>query len=385
MWLRMWLRKFRLILEQSLDRAPLNRGSYYALLPSFAWLLSGFYGLGVWFHQWLYQIGALKAYRPALPVICVGNITTGGSGKTPVTIALATYFLEKGQRVAVLSKGYRAKKTAQGHRADSPDYGDEPFLIQQRLPAVTVLVGSSRKQNLEKLTREGNTDVVIIDDGFQHHAVKAAVNLVLVDRHQGLGNGKLLPSGPLRDFPERLNQAHAVWLTGMQPLSGAAVLETPAITTLRHDYPELNHRLDSVSICTEGWISLEKWPSASSKENILPSEAFSGKSVALFTTFARPERMKTWLLQSGVDVQEHRLLPDHEPVSCDDTQWLKTMIQQEFPVLVSEKDAVKLLFLREDSALAGIIPMIWVLKIQAVLPIAALERCLSGSVCEVSA
>ena len=380
----MWLRKFRLILEQSLDmaldRAPLNRGASYALLSSLAWLFSGFYGLGVWFHQWLYQVGLLRAYRPALPVICVGNITTGGAGKTPVTIALAAYFLERGQSVAVLSKGYRARKTVQGQRADSPDYGDEPFLIQQRLPAATVLVGSSRKKNLETLTREGNTDVVIIDDGFQHHAVKAAVNLVLVDRSQGLGNGKLLPSGPLRDFPERLNQAHAVWLTGMDP-----VHETVATASLRHDYPELTPRLDSVSICAEGWISLEKWPATSSTGDILSNEAFIGKTVALFTTFARPGRMKTWLLQSGVDVQEHRQLPDHEPISKDDTQWLKVMIQQGFPVLVSEKDAVKLLFMREDSALAEMTPMIWVLRIQAVLPLSSLERCLSGSVCEVTA
>ena len=167
----------------------------YWLLP-----LSWLYGLVVSIRNLMFDVGMLKSKTFPLPVICVGNITVGGTGKTPHTEYLIRLLSEKHQ-VAVLSRGY--KRQSEGYVLATPttsmtDIGDEPYQMKHKFPQIHMAVDKDRCHGIEELMKkevQPSTDVVILDDAYQHRYVKAGLNILLMDYHRLIYLDKLLPAG----------------------------------------------------------------------------------------------------------------------------------------------------------------------------------------------
>src|SRR5690606_1852116 len=178
--------------------------------------------------EWLYrQVAQRKrqrflrqrspSYRPPVPLIAVGNITVGGTGKTPMTLWLIEHCRAQGLRVGVISRGYGAQPPALPWRvrADQPatEAGDEPLLIVKR-SGVPLMIDPDRSRAAQALLAEEPLDLLLSDDGLQHYRLARDLELVLIDHARGLGNGRCLPAGPLREPVERLHSVDAVLRNG---------------------------------------------------------------------------------------------------------------------------------------------------------------------------
>jgi len=159
------------------------------------------------------------SYSVAIPTICVGNLTTGGTGKTPMVAYLARYFQEQGLRVAVLSRGYGRKnrKTQKFITSDSElnglnpgEIGDEALMLRRQLNNITLVLDVDRVRGAETICRKNLADIIILDDGFQHRRLRRDFNIVMIDSQQMFGNCSLLPAGPLREPLSGLRRADAV-------------------------------------------------------------------------------------------------------------------------------------------------------------------------------
>lgn len=183
------------------------------LLP-FSWI----YGLVVWLRNQLFDIGVLKSRAYDIPIISVGNITVGGSGKTP-HVEYLVRLLKKHAKVAVLSRGYKRKSKGfvlADDSSDATDIGDEPYQMKRKFPDIYVAVDKNRRNGIEKLTDNSianNTDVIILDDAFQHRYVKPGINILLVDYHRLIIYDKLLPAGRLRESKDGKVRADIVIVT----------------------------------------------------------------------------------------------------------------------------------------------------------------------------
>lgn len=176
-----------------------------ALLP-----LSMLYGIGVGIRNFLFNIRILKSEEFSIPVICVGNITVGGTGKTPHTELLLSE-LQSDFRVACLSRGYKRKTSGfvlANEKSTARDIGDEPMQIKRKFPNVIVAVDEKRARGIHKLlTLPQRPEVIILDDAFQHRYVKAGKNIVLIDYNRPVFKDCLLPMGRLRETPDALKRA----------------------------------------------------------------------------------------------------------------------------------------------------------------------------------
>lgn len=185
--------------EETTSRELRKPKIYSALLP-----LSLLYGLGVSCRNWLFDCGLLKSKEFSLPVICVGNISVGGTGKTPHTEYLVE-LLKNSYRVAVLSRGYKRKSKgfvrAEKGKTTIADIGDEPFQMWSKYPEVTVAVDANRCEGIARLTEEVKppVEVVVLDDAFQHRYIKPDINIVLINYYRPIFLDKLLPAGRLRE------------------------------------------------------------------------------------------------------------------------------------------------------------------------------------------
>ena len=184
------------------------------------WLtpLSWFYGLGVGFRNFLFDVGVLKSHSYDVPVISVGNITVGGTGKTPHVEYLVKLFQGKAH-TAVLSRGYKRKSHGFVLATnDTPmrEIGDEPYQMKQKFPEIEVAVDKKRTHGITKLTgsdMKKEVDVILLDDAFQHRYVKPGINILLVDYHRLVIYDKLLPAGRLREPMKGKDRADIVIVT----------------------------------------------------------------------------------------------------------------------------------------------------------------------------
>ena len=301
-------------------------------------LSSVLYDFGVRLRLRAYKCGLFK--RESLPgfVVSIGNITAGGTGKTPAVVMLAQWARDEGCRVAVLSRGYGGKyrtevlEVSDGNRvkASAREAGDEPYLLATRLSGIPVVV--SKKRFLAGLfaRKRFGCDFFILDDGFQHLELNRDLDLALIDATNPFGNGHLLPRGPLREPVEQLARANACIVTRYR----AQGLRENVLDFLGGNFP-------SIPIFCADHLP-EKVIFPHSKEVHGP-EFLKGRRVLGFAGIAEPERFKHTLMRLGADVVHFRGFRDHYPFKRDDIQALIQMKEKQGAeyVISTEKDWVR--------------------------------------------
>jgi len=254
----------------------------------------------------LYASGVLRAARADAPVISVGNLAVGGAGKTPVAMAVASRLMARGRRVAVLARGYGARRTdprvvSDGVRVllSADEGGDEAVLVARRLPGVAVLCGP-RRAELARLARGAlGADVLLLDDGFQHRALARDLDLVVLDAANPFGNGHLLPRGPNREPRHALRRAGLVWLTRVEGAASGALeaLRELAREATGHAPVESRHApVDLLDGRLEASFGLT---------------ALRGRRVRLLSAIARPGAFRRTVEALGAEVSGERRFPDH--------------------------------------------------------------------------
>ncbi len=292
----------------------------YLLLPLslIFWIVSSL-------RRWCYRAGICKVWRCAVPVVVVGNITVGGTGKTPLVIWLVEYLTELGWKPGVVARGYggRAERSPQRVTADSEPgrVGDEPVSIVQRTHC-PVYVAPDRPAAVRALLRDTDCDIVVSDDGLQHYALDRDIEIAVIDGRRRFGNGLLLPAGPLRESRRRLR--------------------TVDLTIVNGEARE--HELH-MSIGRPGLRPLLPGRASSAITGL------AGQPVHAVAGIGDPRRFFDLLRSYNLRVIEHAF-PDHHALRPDDI-----VFADRFPVLMTEKDAVKC------ARFAG--PEHWVVQVSA--------------------
>lgn len=274
----------------------------------------------------LYRRGLLPSHDFPVPVVSVGNLAVGGTGKTPTVDWIARYCQEQGRRVAVVSRGYGGRGAgAVGVVSDgrqlllSPEVaGDEPVLLARRNPRLIVVVAPRRAHGVRTAIDEFGADLIILDDGFQHLAVRRDLDIVLLDAKHPLGNGRVLPAGLLREFPEALARGDLFILTRADAESSAPDLPGPLLTS--------RHRLADRATTLDG--------------RSLPLDALRGKRLVAFAGIADPEAFFSDLRSKGLTLSETLAFSDHVTYNRAEMARIKAAAGE--VLLTTEKDAVKL-------------------------------------------
>lgn len=287
---------------------------YLFLLP-----LSGLFALVSAARRKLYQVGILRTCKVPVPVVVVGNITVGGTGKTPVTAWLVGVLKDKGMKPAIISRGYGGKvahKVLHVTAASDPGVaGDEPVLLARRT-GCPVFVNANRVASALEAASQG-ADVIVSDDGLQHYRLRRDAEIAVVDGSRGLGNGYLLPAGPLRESERRLQSVDRVMVQRAVGDAGT-----------RYGNRILDTRMSRFSLAGETLHKIGDQTTAELK-------TFDGQRVHAVAGIANPERFFSQLERHGLDVIRHPL-PDHARISDDDVSF-----DDDNAVIVTEKDAVK--------------------------------------------
>ncbi len=278
------------------------RGAW--LLLPLSWMFATVAGL----RRWCYRKGVFRSTALDRPVVVVGNITAGGTGKTPVILWLAKRLREAGLRPGILSRGYGGRRGAEPLRvtvdADPAEVGDEPLMMARR-DVAPVVVCQDRAAGARALAALG-VDVILSDDGLQHYRLHRDVEIAVVDGRRRLGNCRLLPAGPLREPESRLASVDFVVCNGGQPRPGEIGMELVG---------DMARRL------ADGQAA--------------QVHDFRGRRCHAFAAIGNPQRFFDQLRDAGLDVIAHPL-PDHAWVDLEHYD-----IGDDVPVLMTEKDAVK--------------------------------------------
>lgn len=280
----------------------------------------------------LYASGIRRADSLPRPVVSIGNLAVGGSGKTPHILFLAKWFAHRGMRIAVLSRGYGRRTRGvvwasgrDGTPATPETVGDEPALLAASLPGTAVIVGESRYEAGLECLRVRDVDLFLLDDGFQHLPLRREVDLLLVDAEEGLGNGRTLPFGPLREPPDHAKYADALVLTRcvdrdrMQRVLRA--LPFPA------GRPVAASRMVPASLVERD-----------GREIPLPEP---GEEVAAFAGLARNRQFLEALTAAGFQVRSFLGFRDHHWYTPGDLDRIRGEAKG-LPVVTTEKDMIRL-------------------------------------------
>lgn len=312
------------------DRTKSGITPLRAVLGLFSLLYRG----GVAARNRLYDLGLLRQMKLPCPVISVGNLTVGGTGKTPTVILLANLLREKGRRPAVLSRGY-------GGRASRPvsivsdnnhilmewvEAGDEPVLIARAIPGIPVLTGAKRHLTGRAAIEQFNTDVLILDDAFQHRQLFRDLDIVLVNAALPFGNGQLLPGGPLREPKASLRRAHLLIRTGAE---GDPVEPLEEATSGMPFFRGIHRPLGII----EGRTG-----------RLLPAASLQKEKVCAFAGIGRPEIFRRSLMALGAEVVSFRTFPDHRPYKHLDLDALRRLAVETGAerIITTEKDGIRL-------------------------------------------
>lgn len=275
------------------------------------WPLGRLFEAAVRLRRALYRAGVKQAVATGVPVVVIGNITVGGTGKTPCVVWLARELTQLGFKVGIVSRGYGGRADAWPQRvgpdSDPALCGDEPVLLARRT-ACAVAAGPDRVAAVRMLIRDAGVDVVLSDDGLQHYRLARAVEIAVIDGERGVGNGLCLPAGPLREPVSRLDEVDAIVVNGGR---------WPDRRALRAD------------LVATGAYELAD----GGRREML--DAFRGADVHAVAGIGHPQRFFDLLAARGLHVRASPLV-DHASIRADQLTFGDSL-----PVMVTEKDAVK--------------------------------------------
>jgi tetraacyldisaccharide 4'-kinase len=280
--------------------------SWYAKRPwLWLWPFAGVYGGIVGLRRGAYRRGWRASVHPGVPVLVVGNITVGGSGKTPLTLELAARLAGRGRRVGIVARGYGGRSAhyplAVTAATPAATAGDEPVLLARR-GAAAVAVDPNRARATCWLVEHRGVDFVIADDGLQHYPLARDAEIAVMDARRGPGNGYLLPAGPLRE-----------------PVSRLAAVDLILVLGPDRDF----------------WLTPGALRRLDGQNNSRMLGAFTGATVHAVAGIGDPARFFAMLRGFAIDIIEHAM-PDHHAYTAADLDF-----GDDYPVLMTEKDAVK--------------------------------------------
>ncbi len=328
-----------------------RRGAVARAIQCILWALSQLYHAGVWTRFRLYDMGVFRRHSLGCLTISVGNITVGGTGKTPVVEMLARALSEKGRKVAILSRGYKSRSSQADEymeamdgysprvvsdggnvRLDPTQAGDEPYLLARNLRDVgtVVLVDKNRvKAGRYAISRMG-VDTVILDDGFQYLALLRKPDCVCIDCTNPFGTGHLLPRGILREPLSRLARADCFFLTKTGGVELAAMKGKLRRINPKADIIETVHQ----PLYFEEVISGRREP----------PEFARGKDVHVLSAIARPESFETAIEKLGARIRRNIRFLDHHRFSADEMRRILAEASADgvHCVFTTQKDAVRL-------------------------------------------
>ena len=318
-------------------------------------ILDAWYGKAAWLKlltplAYIYrQMGRLRKrwheqrarWQPPVPVIVVGNIAVGGTGKSPLVIALAQHLLAAGHRPGIVSRGYGGRSRHHPLEvtpgSDVQETGDEPLMIYRRTD-VPVVIDPDRVAAAKHLLSRHDCDVVLSDDGLQHYALSRDIEIAVVDGALGLGNGKCLPAGPLREPPSRLDSVDLVVVNG-----------TAKLPVKYRTRPSINMQMKAVRL-----INLET-------DEVRSPESLVGENLHAVAGISNPERFFATLTDLGCMIVPHQFPDHHDYIATDVT------FNDHWPVVMTEKDAVKI----GNLLLPG--GYFWYLEVDACLDLSAFD------------
>ena len=291
------------------------------------------------FRNLLFDLRILKVHKLSCPVISVGNLAVGGTGKTPMVIWLARFLLEEGWRVGVVSRGYKGEKTekvlvvSDGRNilAGSDISGDEPQLLARRLPGIPVLCSTKRALAAEAAVEQFRCEVVILDDGFQHRFVARNLDIVMFDSRYPFGDGSLFPRGILREQTTALTRAQVLVLSRFDGSEQA-----------EQSHKNLVGQWPDKTVVTAAHRATHLFKATTQKE--LPLSSVENKRLAAFAGIGRPDDFFRTVRGLGADLVHTTALPDHHPLTIELLASLVEEASDQKPELwlTTEKDWVRL-------------------------------------------
>lgn len=304
------------------------------------------YEFGVRLRIRFYERGVLKSHRLETPVISVGNLTVGGTGKTPCTAALAQMLRDAGLDVAILSRGYKRASAGRVEvsnireiLAEPEEAGDEPYLLARACPGVRVIADRDRYAAGRWIEQRARPSVFLLDDGFQHLRLRRNIDLLLIDGRDDLSKAEMVPFGRLREPLTGLRRASAVIVTRSDPSMDRTHLEKTIRRYAKSGIPIYysDSRISSLFDLKAG--------------SRLSSDAMAGKRIAAFAGVARPERFFDDLEGLNVEIALRRVFNDHHRYTSEELLEIAgaARLAGAEAMITTEKDAAN--FPRETVAL----------------------------------
>jgi tetraacyldisaccharide 4'-kinase len=286
-------------------------------------LLTPFYGLAIWNRNTAFNLGLRAIHSAEIPVVSLGNLTTGGTGKTPLAAFVARWFRQHHVRVAFLSRGYRAL---------AGEVNDEALVLDQLCPDVPHLQNPDRVESARIAHEELESQLVILDDGFQYRRLARDLDIALIDVLNPFGFGHLLPRGLLREPLSSLRRADLIVLTRVDQCSAEALREIRAQVA----------RIGRQSACVE--IAFRPQRLINAHGQTADWADFREQPVAAFCGIGNPAAFQQTLTEMGLPNPEFREFPDHHPYSRGDIEQLQSWSRALRPraVLTTQKDLVKI-------------------------------------------
>ena len=313
----------------------MNSAVTIALTP-----LAGLYGLAMKTRRALYRSGRFRVHDPGVPVISVGNLTTGGTGKTPLVEWIASELAQTGSRVCILTRGYGRRGAgtrvivSDGNEiiSDAARAGDEALLLAERLKGQAAVISAADRVSAARWAVENlQSDVLVLDDGFQHLRMARNLNILTIDATNPWGNGKLLPAGILRESPAELARAHCIVITRADGPDQTEELQRE-IAAQRKDCPVF---------CSRMRLSgLRPQPS----EPLIAAEDIPASRIAAFCGLGNPESFFALLRRGGYQLAHTQTFRDHHWYTQNDIDRLvrQSVSRGAQILLTTAKDEVKL-------------------------------------------
>lgn len=285
----------------------------------------------------LYDRGLLKQTKLPCPVVSIGNITVGGTGKTPLTMMLANLLRERGYKPAILSRGYGGAGqplciVSDGNRvlATVAEAGDEPLLIALFLRDIPVITGADRIRTGEYAIRELGADILILDDAFQHRRLFRDLDIVLIRESDPFGNGHLLPHGPLRESLTEMKRADIIVVNGTSHKTGDTVHALYLPSQPHAPFFQGYYRPTTL---------LRSW-----KDTREPPESLRDKKICAFAGIANPTAFRQTLESLGGEVVAFLAFPDHHPYTTEDIEKIQEAHTASAATIIvtTEKDGMRL-------------------------------------------